>query len=80
MPETKTLGAIRTGAQFDPEKNTTADQIRNKAAELIDLLETLRYPGALEEATSSEKQRLISIASTKIETASMYGVKAHFTE
>ena len=70
----QTLGQKRVKAEFNPAKNDTVDQIKNKAAELIDLLEGMRGDG------SSEKQRSISIAQTDIETACMYGVKACFTE
>jgi hypothetical protein len=71
----QTLGQNRVKAEFNPEKNGIVDQIKNKSAELIDLVETLRA-----NETTSEKHRLISIAQTEIETAAMYAVKAVFTE
>lgn len=70
----QTLGQKRVKAEFNPAKDGAVDQIKNKAAELIDLLESVRGD------KSSEGQRLISIAQTEIETAAMYGVKAVFTE
>jgi hypothetical protein len=70
-----TFGQKRVLASFNPSQNTTVDQIKNKSAELIDLLESLR----VEEATG-EKHRLISIAQTDIETACMYGTKANFVK
>jgi hypothetical protein len=70
-----TLGQKRVKAEFNPAKNEIVDQIKNKSAELIDLVETLRN-----EKTSSEKHRQISIAQTEIETACMYAVKACFTD
>ncbi len=71
----QTLGQKRVKAEFNPAKNDIVDQIKNKSAELIDLVENLRFPDS-----SSEKHRVISIAQTEIETACMYAVKANFTE
>jgi hypothetical protein len=67
-------------ADFNPAKNDTVDQIKNKSAELIDLLQSMRPVGTQAEKVSGEKQRLISIAQTEIETACMYAVKANFTD
>lgn len=69
-----TLGMLRVKAEFNPAKSDTVDQIKNKAAELIDLIETLREGG------SGEKQRVISIAQTEVESASHFAVKACFTK
>lgn len=77
METNQTLGQKRVKAEFNPEKNDLVDQIKNKSAELIDLLEGMRY---LPLTGTGEKQRLISIAQTEIETACMYAVKANFTE
>lgn len=71
----QTLGQQRVKADFNPAKNDTVDQIKNKSAELIDLLQTLRT----EEATS-EKLRLISLAQTAFEEGAMWAVKSNFTE
>lgn len=71
----QTLGQKRVKAEFNSAKNDVVDQIKNKAAELIDLLETLRFT----ESGSGERHRVISIAQTDIENASMWGVKACFT-
>lgn len=71
----QTLGQKRVKAEFNPSKNEIVDQIKNKAAELIDLTEQLRVEGL-----SGERHRLISIAQTEAETAAMYAVKACFTE
>jgi hypothetical protein len=75
METKQTLGQKRVKADFNPAKNDLVDQIKNKAAELIDLCEQLR-----DETSTGEKHRLISIAQTEIETACMYAVKANFTE
>lgn len=71
----QTLGQKRVKAEFNLSKNEIVDQIKNKAAELIDLTEQLRVEGI-----SGERHRLISIAQTEAETAAMYAVKACFTE
>jgi hypothetical protein len=76
----QTLGQKRVKADFNPDKNELVDQIKNKSAELIDLLESMRNIGTQAEKVSGEKQRLIAIAQTEIETACMYAVKANFTE
>jgi hypothetical protein len=76
----QTLGQKRVKAEFNPAKNDLVDQIKNKSAELIDLLETMRNVGTQAEKVSGEKHRLIAIAQTEIETACMYAVKANFTE
>lgn len=70
----QTLGQKRVKADFNPAKQDTVDQIKNKAAELIDLVETLRTEGC-----TSEKHRLIALSQTAIEEAAMWGVKANFT-
>jgi hypothetical protein len=76
MEKEPTLGQIRVKADFNPAKNDLVDQIKNKSAELIDLLETMRN---LPLTGTGEKQRLVSLAQTEIETACMYAVKANFT-
>ena len=70
-----TLGQERVKAEFNPAKNGTVDQIKNKSAELIDFIETLRGEDA-----SGELHRVISEAETCIETGCMYAVKANFTK
>lgn len=52
-----------TQEQFD-----LASSIKNKIAELIDVVEPLK--------TTGERARIISIAQTELETACMYMVKA----
>ena len=70
----QTLGQKRVKAEFNPDKNELVDQLKNKSAELIDLLESSRGINS-----TGEKQRIISIAQTEIETACMYAVKSCFT-
>lgn len=71
----QTLGQKRVKAEFNPAKNDLVDQIKNKSAELIDLIETLN-----QSKTTSEQYRLIEKAQTDIETGCMYAVKACFTK
>lgn len=73
----QTLGQKRVKAEFNPSKTELVDLIKNKSAELIDLLESMRLGGS---AGFNEKNRCISIAQTEIETACMYGVKANFLD
>jgi len=79
-----TLGGRRVKAEFNPAKNDIVDQIKNKSAELINLIEDLKKfdhnfePPAL--VSSGEQLRQISLAQTKIETGCMYAVKACFTD
>ena len=60
----QTLGQQRVKAEFNPAKNEVVDQIKNKSAELIDLLQSMRNFDGVD---NSEKHRLISIAQTEIE-------------
>ncbi|MCF0074462.1 hypothetical protein LZD49_28515 [Dyadobacter sp. CY261] len=67
----KTLGESRVRTSFNPSSDGTVDQIKQKAAELINLVEGLRTTGI-----AGEKARLISLAQTDIESAAMWAVKA----
>lgn len=73
----QTLGQKRVKAEFNPAKDEHVDIIKNKCAELIDILEEMRN---LPLTGTGEKQRLISLAQTEIENAAMWAVKANFTE
>lgn len=84
----ETLGKRRVNAEFNPAKNAIVDQIKNKTAELIDLVEKLRYEilpdnsgtGAqMEVKRGPETNRLVSLAQTDFESAAMWAVKANFT-
>ena len=77
----QTLGQKRVKADFNPAKNDLVDQIKNKSAELIDLLESMKGLDDNEGVSMThEKFRLIEKAELEIETACMYAVKANFTE
>ena len=78
----QTLGQQRVKAEFNPSKDDIVSKIKDKSAELIDLLETLRdvTEGGSIKLAPPQRQRVISIAQTDVETACMYGVKAVFTK
>lgn len=69
----KTIGEQRVHAEFNPDKNELVDQIKNKSAELINLINSIPN-----NAGDGEKRRCQSIAMTEIETGCMYAVKALF--
>jgi hypothetical protein len=76
----QTLGQKRVKADFNPAKNDLVDQIKNKAAELIDLCEQMRINTQDGQSGTGEKQRLIALAQTEFENGAMWAVKANFTE
>ena len=76
----QTLGQKRVKAEFNPSKDGHVDVVKNKCAELIDILEEMRVNIQDGQSGTGEKQRLISLAQTEIENAAMWAVKANFTE
>jgi len=68
----KTIGEARVRTEFNPSANSDVDQIKQKAAELINLLDAL----PLSAENPSESSRLKALAMTSIETGAMWGVKA----
>lgn len=66
----QTEGEYRVGVSFNPSNNPLVDQIKAKAAELIDLVAPMSadrdHPGA----------RCAALAMTYIEDAAMWAVKA----
>lgn len=69
--EIQTLGQMRVRAKFNPSESPVVTAIKEKTAELIDLVEHGRA-----DTTLSEKHRLISLAQTAYEEAAMWAVKA----
>ena len=67
-----TLGERRVGLNFNPSKPGTVDVLKEKAAELIDLIEQIS------DGSNAKPQcrRWKAIAQTEIETGAMYAVKA----
>ena len=66
------LGEDRVRVKFNPSDNTDVSQIKQKAAELIDLCEKLKHNGSRD----GEHQRLWALAQTHFEDAAMWAVKA----
>ena len=71
MSETKTLGEARVRTDFNVSGSTTVDEIKQKSAELINLVDNLPSP-----PNPSEAGRLKSLAMTAYEEAAMWAVKA----
>lgn len=71
IPKQLTFGEYRVGISFNPGGHPKVNEIKQKAAELIDLLEA-------EKATmkNGEAVRCIALAQTEIESAAMWAVKA----
>jgi hypothetical protein len=76
----QTKGEYRVGVTFNPSQSSIVDDIKAKAAELIDLIENIpasnRDDNGSSEARAAEVGRLKALAQTKIEEAAMWGVKA----
>lgn len=62
----KSLGELRVRTEFNPSKDSSVDQIKQKTAELINLVDALR----------TADRRLVSLAQTAYEEAAMWAVKA----
>lgn len=61
-----TIGEQRVRVQFNPDNNDTVSEIKQKAAELINLCEGLK----------EKDGRLASLAQTTFEEGAMWAVKA----
>ena len=77
----KTLGEIRVITEFNPEANKLVDQIKQKSAELINLVDSINLmqtsnPGIPEPAINFEIRRLKDLAMNSYEEAAMWAVKA----
>lgn len=69
-----TKGEYRVGIAFNPSKDDMVGQIKRKAADLIDLIETINTDGETDQYI--EVSRLKALAQTEIESAAMWAVKA----
>jgi hypothetical protein len=67
--ENVTLGQKRVQRNFNPTANETVEELKQRYANLIDVLEGLR---------NEKNGREISIAQTEAETSCMYAVKSLF--
>lgn len=70
-----TKGEYRVGISFNPSKDSTVDQIKRAAADLIDLIEDMPVGEDLS-AERHERLRLKALAQTEVESAAMWAVKA----
>lgn len=71
----KTIGEIRCNVDNQKIESSLVENVRADLADIIDMLEEQRTNKDLSQV-SGEKQRLISIAQTKLEEACMFAVKA----
>jgi len=74
----KTLGENRVRIDFNVAGSGTVDQIKKKAAELIDLVNAVPMPvfKVNDVVSPGEFHRLRSMALTEIEAGAMWAVKA----
>lgn len=81
----KTLGEKRVRTDFNVTSDDVVQILKNKGAEFIDLVGTIKHDVIAKyaqmdkpsfDSAFSELFRLVSIAQTEIETATMYAVKA----
>ena len=70
----QTKGEYRVGITFNPSASSVVDEIKRKAADLIDLIESI--PSDRDSERGNEAGRLKALAQTEIETAAMWAVKA----
>lgn len=66
-----TFGERACGVSFNPGGNPDVNKIKDKFAEIVDLLNDYRNDTA-----SGEEARMLSIAITETQTAQMWAVKA----
>jgi hypothetical protein len=73
-----TKGEFRVGINFNPSNNGMVDQIKKKAAELIDLVDqtSIAERGNSHSEINTERARLRALAMTAIEDGAMWAVKA----
>lgn len=65
-----TLGEQRVQRNFNPTANPVIETLKQKYADLIDTLESMKADG--------KNARCLSIAQTELETSCMYAVKSIF--
>lgn len=75
----KTIGKIRCSIDNLKTEPNLVEDVKSDLADIIDMLEKQRDDKNTSPA-SAEKQRLISIAQTKLEEACMFAVKALYTK
>ena len=75
----RTIGEIRCNVDNQKIEPNLVENVRYDLAGIIDMLEKQRGDKNTSPA-SGEKQRLISLAQTKLEGACMFAVKALYTK
>ena len=75
----KTIGEIRCNIYNLKTEPNLVEDVRSDLASIIDMLEKQRSDKNTS-PVSAEKQRLISIAQTKLEEACMFTVKALYSK
>jgi len=68
-----TLGEQRIRTKFNPSSEDIVQKIKDKSAQLIDLVAEIKYEGDI---NKGERARLVSLAQTAYEQAAMWAVKA----
>lgn len=71
-----TRGEFCVGITFNPSSNNEVDEIKRKAADLIDAVDAITDGSQHGEAAGAERTRLKALARTDIESAAMWAVKA----
>ena len=72
----KTLGEKRVRTDFGSTKSSLVDVLKEKAAELINIINRSSENEEWDEETRGEWKRLKSLAMTSVEEALMWAVKA----
>lgn len=67
---TITFGEKAVGVEFNPSQDVPTQQIKERAAALIDTLNDYRNA-----TDDGEVKRMLSVAITEVQTAQMWGVK-----
>ena len=75
----RTIGEIRCNVDNQKIEPNLVEDVRSDLADIIDMLERQRSDKDTS-PVSAEKQRLISIAQTKLEEACMFAVKALYSK
>jgi hypothetical protein len=73
-----TIGEDRVRIKFNPSADDLVSRIKQKSAELIDLVEDMKL-AAQQAGSQSEMIRLCALAQTHYEDAAMWAVKAATT-
>jgi hypothetical protein len=73
--KTISIGEFRVRTKFNPSQEGIVEHIKQKTANIINIVSEIRYEGE-EESSASERSRLVALALTKYEEAAMFAVKA----